>query len=285
MISGVDHVAVVVRDLDRSLADFELLLGRAPNWRGSLEGARHAWFQLPNVAFDVISPSGEGRFGNLAKERLAANGEGIWSIGLGVGDLDSARRTVERRGLDTSEITDLHSRSEHGQRRCWRYTNLSRASTSGIPLFLVQSQPEPWPLSAPLNGEAGAVTGLDHIVVRTRNADRAAALYGARLGLDLRLDRSNENWGARLLFFRCGDLIIEVAASLREEAGGEQDGLGGLALRVPHLPDAHARLRSAGFDISELRTGRKPGTQVFTVRNRSANIPILMLESGRPAEA
>ena len=285
MISGVDHVAVIVRDLDRSLADFELLLGRSPNWRGTLEGARHAWFQLPNVAFDVISPSGEGRFGKLAKERLAANGEGIWSIGLGVADLDSARRTVERRGLDISEITELRSHSDEDRTRCWRYANLSRSSTSDIPLFLVQLEQEPWPLSPPRGGEADAVTGLDHIVVRTRNADRAAALYGARLGLDLRLDRSNENWGARLLFFRCGDLILEVAVSLREEASSHQDSLGGLALRVPDLSKAHVRLGTADFDISEPRKGRKPGTQVFTVRNRTANIPILMLESDAKAEA
>ena len=285
LISGVDHVAVIVRDLDRSLADFELLLGRSANWRGTLEGARHAWLQLANVAFDVISPSGEGRFGNLATERLATNGEGIWSIGLGVGNLDSARRTLERRGLDISEVTELHSRSDDGQGRCWRYANLSRTSTSGVPLFLVQSQSEPWPSSPLLGEEEAAVTGLDHIVVRTQNADRAAALYGARLGLDLRLDRSNENWGARLLFFRCGDLILEVAASLREEAGAHQDSLGGLALRIPDLSKAHVRLGAAGFDISELRRGRKPGTQVFTVRSRTANIPILMLESDRSAEA
>jgi len=286
LIRGVDHVAVIVRDLDRSLADFELLLGRSPNWRGTLEGARHAWFQLPNVAFDVISPAGEGRFGDLAKERLAASGEGIWSIGLSVGDLEGARHTLERRGLDISEITELHSRSDDGQGRCWRYANLSRASTSGIPLFLVQQQLEPWPVSPPPpDGEAGAVTGLDHIVVRTRNADRAAALYGARLGLDLRLDRSNKDWDARLLFFRCGDLILEVAAPLREEPGSQQDSIGGLALRVPQILMTHAQLRTAGFDLSELRKGRKPGTKVFTVRNRTVNIPILMLESARPAES
>ena len=44
--------------------------------------------------------------------------------------------------------------------------------------------------------EAACVSALDHVVVRTPNPERAIAFYAGRLGLDLRLDRSNEN-GAR----------------------------------------------------------------------------------------
>jgi catechol 2,3-dioxygenase-like lactoylglutathione lyase family enzyme len=67
--------------------------------------------------------------------------------------------------------------------------------------------------------EAGAVTSLDHVVIRSPNAERAVALYAGRLGLSLRLDRTEPKWGARLLFFRCGDLIIEIAHDLK--AGSE----------------------------------------------------------------
>ena len=49
--------------------------------------------------------------------------------------------------------------------------------------------------------EPTAVSGLDHVVIRTPDPERATALYGARLDLDMRLDRSNPAWGARLLFF------------------------------------------------------------------------------------
>ncbi len=54
------------------------------------------------------------------------------------------------------------------------------------------------------------ITSMDHVVVSTSDPERAAALYGARLGLDMALDRSHPEWG-RLMFFRCGDLIVEVA--------------------------------------------------------------------------
>src|SRR5690348_16372539 len=189
LITGVDHIAIIVRDFDRSVADFEQLIGRLPGWRGTLEGARHAWFQLQNAGIDIISPAGEGRFGNLAKERLAADGEGIWSIGLAVINLESARRTFERRGLAVSPATELKSLGEHGGHRGWLYANLSRSSSAGVPLFIVEAATETGPLSQAVSGEAGAVAGLDHIVVRTQNVDRAVALFGARLGLDRKSTR------------------------------------------------------------------------------------------------
>ena len=136
----------------------------------------------------------------------------------------------------------------------------------------------PLPCSALRAPEASAVMGLDHVVIRTPDPERAAALYGARLGLDLRLDRSNADWGARLMFFRCGDLIVEIAHDLNAGVSSGADTLWGLSWRVPDASAAHARLQAAGLDVSELRPGRKPGTRVFTVRDKTCGIPVLVLE-------
>lgn len=46
MITGLDHIALAVTDLDAAVAGYTALLGRAPNWIGGDGGARHAWFQL-----------------------------------------------------------------------------------------------------------------------------------------------------------------------------------------------------------------------------------------------
>jgi catechol 2,3-dioxygenase-like lactoylglutathione lyase family enzyme len=124
----------------------------------------------------------------------------------------------------------------------------------------------------------GAVAGLDHVVVRTPNPERAAALYGARLGLDMRLDRSTPAWGSRLMFFRCGDLIVEIAHDLKAGVSSGPDRLWGLSWRVPDAVAAYDRLRAAGFDLTDLRPGRKPGTHVFTVRDGTCGVPTLMLQ-------
>jgi hypothetical protein len=35
---------------------------------------------------------------------------------------------------------------------------------------------------------------------------------------------------------------------------------------------------SAGLDVSDVRTGRKPGTRVLTVRSSTCGIPTLLVE-------
>jgi catechol 2,3-dioxygenase-like lactoylglutathione lyase family enzyme len=115
------------------------------------------------------------------------------------------------------------------------------------------------------------------VVVSSQDPERAAALYGARLGLDMALDRSHQEWG-QLMFFRCGDLIVEVVR--RPVAGADQihDKLWGLSWRVADIDATHARLVAAGIDVSEVRIGRKPGTRVLSVRNGTCGIHTLLLE-------
>jgi catechol 2,3-dioxygenase-like lactoylglutathione lyase family enzyme len=118
-------------------------------------------------------------------------------------------------------------------------------------------------------------------VVRTRDADAAIALYGGALGLRLALDRSFPAWGVRLLFFRVGGVTVELAASLAEQAPGA-DRLWGFSWRVPDADAVRARLAAAGFDVSEVRPGRKPGTRVLTVRAPTHGVATLLLEPVAP---
>ena len=129
-----------------------------------------------------------------------------------------------------------------------------------------------------------AVRGLDHVVVSTEEAERAAALYGARLGLDMALDRTHKEWG-QLMFFRCGDLIVEVVR--RPVAGGDQahDKLWGLSWRVADIDATRKRLVAAGVETTEVRIGRKPGTRVMSLRSGTGGIHTLLLERTAKAEA
>ena len=88
----------------------------------------------------------------------------------------------------------------------WKRTRAATEATRGVRLFFLELANER-PRSA-ATAEA-PMTAMDHVVVSTADSERAAALYGARLGLDMALDRSHPDWG-RLMFFRCGDLIVEV---------------------------------------------------------------------------
>jgi len=156
----------------------------------------------------------------------------------------------------------------------WKRTRAATDMTRGVRMFFLELAQER-PHSAAT--AAAPILALDHVVVSSQDPERAAALYGARLGLDMALDRSHQEWG-QLMFFRCGDLIVEVVR--RPVAGADQahDNLWGLSWRVADIDATHARLVAAGIDVSEVRIGRKPGTRVLSVRNGTCGIHTLLLE-------
>lgn len=277
MIEALDHIAVAVNDLDLAAPAYEALLGRAPDWREEAAGARHAWFQLSNMALDIVQPDGKGETGDRVRAQLASNGEGLWGLAFATPDLDETRRTLARRGAPSSDPAALLSTD------AWRLAFLDPEATHGVPIALAEREPgkvRPRP-----NIDADGVHALDHVVINTPNPDRALALYGARLDLDFRLERSNPAWGSRLMFFRCGDAVVEVGASLNAPVGDGPDRLSGLAWRVADPHAAQARLAAAGFDVSEVRKGRKPGTEVFTIRSGVAGAPSLIISATQDGDA
>ncbi len=276
MIKALDHVALVVEDLNATVARYEALLGRSPNWHGADGGAAHAWFQLSNMALDVIAATGPGYTGDRVKARLDERGEGIWALAFTVDGMAKTRHRLERVGIASTEPGPIRSTHvETGEKRYWTTSVADAAATHGTNIFLIEESP--WPASPVVGDETAAIGGLDHVVIQTPNPERAAALYGARLGLEMRLDRSNEDWGARLMFFRCGDLIVEIAHMLKGGVSDGPDHVWGLSWRANDIEAANARMARAGFDVSEIRTGRKPGTRVFTVRDAPAKVPTIVI--------
>lgn len=265
MITGLDHIAVVVRDIDAATDGYRRLLGvEAEAEAGG--GAQRRWFRFPNAAFELIAADGDGPVGERVRARLDEAGEGVWALAFATPQPEAAARLLTRRGLRAELL-------ENGAGR------IDPEDTAGVPMFFRASGEHP-----PSAAAGGApVAALDHVVVGTVNPDRSLAIYGAKLGLDLRLDRANPQWGARQMFFKAGDALIEIGASLKEPASDKPDRFGGLAWRVVDPEAAHARMAAAGFNVSELRTGRKPGTRVFTVRDAPAGIPTLVIQQGADA--
>ena len=279
MITGFDHVAIQVREFAKTVANYEAIFGVTPNWRGLMPpDGQHACFQFGNMALDVIGSDGDSPEADAMRAGLDRFGEGIWGLGFSVPDLAEALRLFERRGLVFQPRHTTRTKNAQGDERSWELAVMKRASANGVALFIVENKPDAakWPLAPSQYGDA-SVANLDHIVVQTANVERAVALYGGRLGLDLRLDRANEQWGARQLFFRCGGAVVEIGANLKTPVSDAPDKFGGLAWRVRDPEAARARIAAAGIDVSEVRKGRKPGTSVFTVRSGTGGVPTLML--------
>ena len=257
MIHALDCITLGAALPDAALQSYAALLGHSPAADGT-----NAQMQLANVRLEFVA-------------KPSSADEGLAGVAFAAGDLAKARHLLERRGM----------RLHLADGDCGARLHVATDSTHGVPISLVERTPQAAVTAAALTGSDSdaAVSGLDHVVIRTPNPERAVALYAGRLGLSLRLDRSEPSWGARLLFFRCGDLVIEVAHDLKAGLSDEADTLWGLSWRVPSIASAHARVKSAGIEVSDIRMGRRPGTRLFTVRSHAAGVPTIMIGPDAPA--
>ena len=274
---------VLVRDLEAGIAAYGVLLGREPSWRTQSDGASMALFTLGNMSIELMAATSVGATADAVCAAIETEGEGLASLAFAVDDLAQMHRRLKRLGLAPEDIAEVESRDLGGttmgkkvsKKISWKRTRASREASHGMRLFFLSRNELP-PVSE-ISSDA-PVLGLDHVVIATPNPERAAALYGARLGLDMALDRTNLLWGARLMFFRCGDLVIECVHRLNEGVGDGPDKIWGLSWRVADIDATHKRLHASGVEVSGVRAGRKPGTQVFSVKSATCGIPTLVIQ-------
>jgi catechol 2,3-dioxygenase-like lactoylglutathione lyase family enzyme len=135
---------------------------------------------------------------------------------------------------------------------------------------------EPPALAAAAPARDGAVA-IDHVVIATRQPDRAVALWRDAMGFRLALDREFPDRALRMIFLRSNGITLEVTAPLGGDPSDAPDAIFGIAYRVADLARCRERLAAAGVDVSEVRRGRKPGTDVVTVRSHTENVPTLLI--------
>jgi catechol 2,3-dioxygenase-like lactoylglutathione lyase family enzyme len=258
MIRGIEHIRLTVDDVAAVAADYAAVLGLSPD--APTAAGRPVRLDVGNTAIELtgVDRAGAGDGGLGQRLTLVFEVENV---------ADSARR-IERRGLAGTTRGD----GAHGQAIHF----LSPAATWETRLAIAAAAMD----TDAGDGGAGAshdIAGLDHVVIRTPDPERAVALYGGRLGLDLRLDRTNESLQSRMLFFVCGDLVVEVVHDLKAGLGSGSDRVFGLAWRSADIERSHARMAAAGVPVSEVREGRRPGSRVFTVKGRTGGVPTLVI--------
>lgn len=277
MITGLHHCVLVAPDLAGAVAVYSNLLGREPDWISAprADGAATALFVVEHTALEILAPVGEGETADKLHDIISKDGPGLKSIAFAVENMDRWHTLLSRRGLEPSDIAARELAGAEGfEPQAWRSCRIPDERAAGIKTFFIE---EPNRIKAkPVS--ADRVHTMDHFVIATPDTERTLAHYGARLGLDLRLDRAHPEWGTHFLFFKTGGLIFEIVKRLKENTDpSADDHIFGLTWAVKDLEAAHARLADKGLNVSEIRTGRKPGSTVFTVRDGTLNVPTLFI--------
>lgn len=283
----LDHIVIAVRDLEGATADYAKIFGRAPSWHGRHVrwGTANTLFRIDNTYVELLATDGKkhGQWaGELAK--FLERGEGVYALALGTETIDADVRDLRRRDLPVEDPVDGEGIDDiSGSRRAWRNALVPPKATNGVRIFFIEhrSPPDALPVAA-ASAEAGAhVRRMDHAVILSPDLEASKKLWGGALGARLALDRSFPERNTRILFFRLGDITVEISggAQQTEEGLDKPDRLWGVAWGVDNLAATTERLRAAGVDVSDPRRGVKPGTLVATVKGlHTHGVATLLIE-------
>ena len=282
MLETLDHAVIAVRDLEKAAETYGSLLGLRPSWHGGHAelGTANVLYRLRNTYLELLSPVGDTPFARVLHERIDERGEGPFALAFGTSDAEATAGEMRERGLHPLDPREMegHDRDTDAKRR-WKNILLPDTDTRGVTLFAIEhlTPDEALPPAEPVAEAEAVVHAIDHVVIFTDDPESSAALYGDRLGIRLALDRTFEERGVRLLFFRIGGVTVELAARGKTTDGDGPDRFWGISYRVGDVPAARDRLASAGFDVSEVRAGHKEGTRVCTVRDGTHGVATLLL--------
>eukprot|EP01035_Chromulina_nebulosa_P036345 gene36344-48949_t len=110
MITGLDHVVVLLNDIEKAAAAYQLLLGRAPSWRNQSDGTETVLFTLDNMTLELMSPKGNSANATRIRKLLKIWGEGLASLCFRIDDIVGTRRRLERVALQPDAIVDVERR-------------------------------------------------------------------------------------------------------------------------------------------------------------------------------
>jgi catechol 2,3-dioxygenase-like lactoylglutathione lyase family enzyme len=283
LVEAVDRIVIAVRDLAGAERIYTRMLGRTPSWvwmdKGG--GTSRVVYRLDNASIELVAPISAGPWGTVVSRRLDLGGEGIFALILSTKDAARTAEGLTARGLPSITFPDTEATGPAGENRRWRNVHIPPPIAADL-IVLCNEQLSPAAAipKAPLRGgvaESEAVSAVDHVVVMTPDAEAVKRLFGNHLGIRLALDHSKPEWGVRQLFFRLGGVTLEVVEPLDKARAPKGTFFWGLAWRVGSVATVRERLLREGADVSELRVGRKKGTEVASIRKPTNDVPVLLV--------
>ena len=145
MISGLDHLVVLVDDIAAGAKAYEALLGRSPSWRSQSDGSEAVLFTLDNVTLELMAPAGNSPTADRIRDVINTWGEGLASICFRVDDIAKMHRRLDRVALKPDPVAEVESRDlGSGATLHWKRTRAATDLTRGVRMFfleLAQSAP------------------------------------------------------------------------------------------------------------------------------------------------
>ncbi len=254
-VTAFQRIRIACNDIAQAVDCYQTLFGFPPIWQGKRQqgtqaAASSAWFQLENTLIELIE--------------IAQGNPAVVGLVMSCAEL-SETAPVEYRTNDGQTVL-LDEQLVPADTVCHQWVSLHN-----------ETLPSAMGLSSPSVIAADRVSRVDHVVLYTGDAEACIQAFGEDgLGIRLALDNSVPEWGGRMLFFRTGQLTLEVIEPNKGIEG--DDYFWGIAFQVSDLDARLSQLETQGVITSSARDGRKPGTRVATVKSHHLNIPTLLVQ-------
>ncbi|MAZ86481.1 MAG: hypothetical protein CL693_02460 [Cellvibrionaceae bacterium] len=253
-VTAFQRIRIACNDIAQAVESYQALFGFAPIWQGKRQQSGQtiaftAWFQLENTIIELIE--------------MSQGDPAVVGLVMSSVELD-ATTSVEYHTDD--QLVSLDEQQLPANTVCDQWVSLHG-----------EALPPAMGLVQPPSITSDCVSRVDHIVLYTGDADACIRAFGEEgLGIRLALDKNVPEWGGRMLFFRAGQLTLEVIEPNKGIEG--DDYFWGIAFQVPDLDARLSQLKKQGVLTSDARDGRKPGTRVATVKSHHLNIPTLLVQ-------
>ena len=276
MIQTIDHLIVAVSDIELAETNYTKLFGMPPVWNGTHKelGTINSIFNFENTYLELLSADGQGPGSVFVNYLLEQNGEGLAGWAFGTKDMDQTVRDLQTKahGIYEPSIGEGQNVLDHTTRK-WKTLFLPPKLSRGLFSFVIEHVEGELPLQPLIDG--AAVNRLDHVVLKTSDADGFITIFRDVLNIRLALDKTMDGSQSRMLFFRLNKTTIEVIEQDNNESG---DKLWGLAWAVKSISATRDRLLTDGVDVTPIKRGLKENTLVATVKSHTHKVPTLLIE-------
>ncbi len=251
MIKSLDRITYLASSLEKAEKTFSSFFDLKPSKRviSAEKNYESLIYIFENVCFEVIKKKDD-----LSKKNK------LYGFSLLSDDLSS---------LDISITSEKNNRHEEFEDKVQSIKSIDIKQSPDFQLLVNEYENLDMDRANENN-----LFALDHLVLTTNKSDDLIDLYEKELGIRLALDQFVEKWGGRMLFFRTGQATIEVIDNKVE--GNDQ--FWGLAWKTKDIRKKREYLIENGFNVSDVKDGRKKDTLVATVKFDEVKIPTLLVE-------
>ncbi|MHC2383845.1 catechol 2,3-dioxygenase-like lactoylglutathione lyase family enzyme [Bradyrhizobium liaoningense] len=167
MITGLDHIVVLVSDIGAAKAAYQTLLARAPAWQNSGEGADRVLFTLDNMTIELMAPSGFSVTADRMRALLEDQEGMLASLCFRVADIGKMHRRLERVALRPDPVAEVESSDAVSDAVLhWKRTRAATELTRGVRMFFLELADER-PKSVAT--DIAPIDALDHVVITTED--------------------------------------------------------------------------------------------------------------------